>query len=564
MRRLPVGAVLSHRMVDGSEKPIAFASRSLTSAEKSYTQLEKEGLAVVFRVKRFHQYLYGRRFVIYSDHKPLKHLFSEDRPVPQLASARIQRWAHLLSAYDYSIAYRPGSDHANADLLSRLPLPEAPDQVPVLGDTILLMDTLEGTPVTASHIRTWTSHDQVLSTVLQKVQQGWKGPTDDVLQPYARRKDKLSVQDGCILWGNRVIVPPQGRSKVIDELHEGHPGMTRMKQLARSFVWWPGIDKDLEERVKSCDQCQRTRGAPTVAPLHPWEWPGRPWTRVHVDHAGPFLGKLFLVVIDAHSKWLEVVVVSSTTSAATTKALRSIFATHGLPEILVSDNGPAFTSIEFKTFLKENGIRHITTAPYHPAGNGLAERAVQTFKQALKKEPTVDLDTQLSKFLFRYRMTPHATAGVPPAELLMQRKLRSRLDLLKPQLTTTVHLKQSKQKLNHDKSTPLRQFQIDEAVYVQDLPSRSTWLPGTVVKIRGPLTYDIALEDGRIVTRHVDNLRRQHPQTTSLSSQITTEDDCLPTATACSDHSSVTETTNSATVPLRRSTRVTRPPDRYM
>jgi len=141
---------------------------------------------------------------------------------------------------------------------------------------------------------------------------------------------------------------------------------------------------------------------------------------------------MFLVVIDAHSKWLEVVVVPSTTSAATTKALRNIFSTHGLPEILVSDNGSAFTSNEFKTFHKENGIRHITTAPYHPAGNGLAERAVQTFKEALKKESAVDLDTQLAKFLFRYRITPHATTGVPPAELLMQRKPRSRLDLLRP------------------------------------------------------------------------------------------------------------------------------------
>ena len=213
---------------------------------------------------------------------------------------------------------------------------------------------------------------------------------------------------------------------------------------------------------------------------------------------------------------------------------------------------------------KENGIRHITTAPYHPAGNGLTERVVQTFKQALKKEPTVDLDTQLSKFLFRYRMTPHATTGIPPAELLMQRKPRSRLDLLKPQLSTTVHLKQTMQKLNHDKSTPVRQFQIDDAVYIQDLPSRSTWLPGTVVKIRGPLTYDMELEDGRIVTRHVDNLRRQHPQTTSVSSPTTTEDDCLPTAIACSDHPSVTETTHSAAVPLRHSTRVTHPPNRYM
>ena len=229
--------------------------------------------------------------------------------------------------------------------------------------------------------------------------------------------------------------------------------------------------------------------------------------------------------------------------------------------LVYHNNGPAFTSIEFKTFLKENGIRHVTTTPYHPAGNGLAERAVQTFKQALKKEPSMDLDTQLSKFLFRYRMTPHATTGVPLAELLMQCKPCSRLDLLKPQLSTTVHLKQTQQKLNHDKSTPVHQFEIDDAVYVQDLPSRSTWLPGTVVKVRGPLTYDIELEDGRIVTRHVDNVRRQHPQTTSL---ITTEDDCLPTAVSCSNNSSVTEPTDSAAVPLRRSTRATHPPDRYM
>ena len=109
----------------------------------------------------------------------------------------------------------------------------------------------------------------------------------------------------------------------------------------------------------------------------------------------------------------------------------------------------------------------------------------------------------------------------PQAELLMQHKPCSRLDLLKPQLSTTVHLKQTQQKLNHDKYTPVHQFETDDAVYVQDLPSRSTWLPGTVVKIRGPLTYDIELEDGRIVMRHVDNIRRQHPQTTSLSSSIT-------------------------------------------
>ena len=165
--------------------------------------------------------------------------------------------------------------------------------------------------------------------------------------------------------------------------------------------------------------------SPVLASLHTWDWPSCPWTRLHIDHAGPFLGKIFLVVVDAHSKWMDVVIVPSTSSQATIKALRPIFATHGLPEIIVSDNGSAFTSEEFQEFVKRNGIRHLRLAPYHPASNGLAERAVKTFKTAMKKATTGDLETQLSRFLFQYRITPHTSTGVSPAELLMGRQPRS-------------------------------------------------------------------------------------------------------------------------------------------
>ena len=250
--------MLSHRMDDGSEKPIAFASRSLAPAEKKYAQLDKEGLAIVFGVKKFHHYLFGRHFEILSDHKQLQHLFSESRPVPAMASARIQRWALTLSAYDYSIAYKPGDKHGNADVLSRLPLPEAPADTPLPGETILLLDTLHE-PVSATQIKRWTDRDPLLSSVRQMVQQGWRYTSDEKQRPFSQRKDELSVQDGCILCGSRVVVPQAGQATVMQELHQGHPGVLRMKSLARSVVWWPGIDADIEGMVKDCHSCQVNR-----------------------------------------------------------------------------------------------------------------------------------------------------------------------------------------------------------------------------------------------------------------------------------------------------------------
>ena len=152
------------------------------------------------------------------------------------------------------------------------------------------------------------------------------------------------------------------------------------------------MDNDLEEKVKECFNCQSTRHRPPPAPLHPWEWPERPWSRLHADYAGPFLGKMFLIVVDAYSKWLEVIPVSSATSLSTIEQFRSLF----------SDNGTVFTSSEFEDFMKRNGIRHVKSAPYHPASNGQAERAVQTFKENMKKQSKDSLNTRIARFLFSY------------------------------------------------------------------------------------------------------------------------------------------------------------------
>ena len=177
-----------------------------------------------------------------------------------------------------------------------------------------------------------------------------------------------------------VLIPEKWQAKVLKSLHENHPGITRMKSIARSYFWWSGLDRDIEDLAKSCSMCQALQTTPPAAPLHPWVWPDTPWKRVHVDFVGPFQGKMFFIIVDAHSKWPEVITMSSTTSQHTIEALRSVFSRFGLPDQLVSDNGPQFTSEEFAQFLRRNGIRHILSAPYHPSSNGLAERFVQTFK----------------------------------------------------------------------------------------------------------------------------------------------------------------------------------------
>ena len=321
-----LGAVLSHVMEDGQERPVAYASRTLSPAEKNYAQLEKEGLAIIFGVKKFHYYLYGRNFVIESDHQPLSYLFNEKKGISQTASSRIQRWALTLSAYQYTIRHKAGVSLSNADALSRLPRPVTTNSDRVPGDLVHLFNHLSATTVNAQAIKDWTNKDPILAKVRQYVMTGWPATVPDEFKPYQSRAKELSTQDGCVLWGSRVVIPPPGRSALLKELHETHPGSTKMKALARSYLWWPKMDCEIEAVVKKCPICQESRPSPPLAPLHPWQWPEQPWSRVHLDFAGPYMGHMFLVIVDAHSKWLDAHVLSTITSSKTIEVLRSVFA----------------------------------------------------------------------------------------------------------------------------------------------------------------------------------------------------------------------------------------------
>ena len=206
-----VGAVLSHRWPDGSERPIAYASRSLSDTERNYSQLEKEALALVYGVKHFHAYLFGHSFELVTDHQPLLALLNEKKPTSPQASARIRRWSLFLSAYEYTSVFCKTEAHGNADALSRLPLLEVPAQTQTPPELVLLMDHLNESPITAEQISTWTRHDPSLSALLQMVKQGWPAQCPPELAPFAKRRSELSMHGGCVLWGSRVVVPEQGR-----------------------------------------------------------------------------------------------------------------------------------------------------------------------------------------------------------------------------------------------------------------------------------------------------------------------------------------------------------------
>ena len=199
-----LGAVLAHKDPNGTEHPIAFCSRTLAPAEKNYSQLDKEALALVFGTKKFHSYLYGRTFTLISDHKPLQLIMGEKKGVPQMASARLKRWSLLLGAYDYRIQFKPGHENLVPDALSRLPLPDYPSDIPVPGETIFLIESLHNTPLHTKQVANWTNQDPILSRVRSRE---WSDVHEPDLAPYKQRQNELSVTGGCILWESRVIVP---------------------------------------------------------------------------------------------------------------------------------------------------------------------------------------------------------------------------------------------------------------------------------------------------------------------------------------------------------------------
>lgn len=492
-----VGAVLSHIDKNGVEQPIQFASQTLSKTQQKYTQIDKEAYGIIFGVQKFTQYLFGRKFILQVDNKPLVQILSPNKDLPNFTAMRMQHYALFLRIFDYDIKFRDTKSHANADAFSRLPtLTSFPDDQFEATDIVELCQ-IETLPVHVKELGEITTKDQKLKSLLQGLRTGREvAPSDR----FNINQNEFALQEDCLMRGSRVYIPEPLRKRVLDELHSTHFGVVRMKSLARSYFWWENLDSEIELLAKNCSQCQLYQSNPVKVPVHRWDPPSKPFERVHVDFAGPIYGIYLFVLVCAYSKWPEVHIMKNITTAATITVCRKIFSCFGLPMVFVSDHGTQFTSGEFQDFLKKNGIIHKMGAPYHPATNGQAERYVRTIKEKLKNMDCskTEVELYLSNILLNYRKTVHPATGKSPALMIFNRDVRSRLDMMIPTNSPE----------SHNTNLNPRSLLVGTRVSVREYLHRDVkWRFGNVMNKVGDLHYDVKLDDGRIWRRHIDQIR---------------------------------------------------------
>ena len=526
------------------KKPVAFASKSLNNTEMNYAQIEKELYAILFGCKRFHQYVYGQRVTVESDHKPLESISTK-----ALAAAppRLQRMLLQLQKYDLKITHVPGKHIPVADTLSRQSLPSRIYEFDMTEDleaqVHCIITSLPIHDNKISEIKNETARDAELQQLIQTIHEGWPPNIQScakVIREYWNHREDLSTADGVILKGTRIVIPKAMRENMLDKLHTSHLGEEKTKLRARDIVFWPGINADIEEKVSECEICARHRASNTKEPMISHEIPTRPWQKVATD-LFQWENRHFIVTVDYYSRFFEIDELYTTTSAAVIRKLSCHFARYGIPETVISDNGPQFSSREFADFAEIWDFKHTTSTPGYPQSNGLAERTVQTAKKILSKARE-DTKSPLLAIL-EYRNTP-VDSLKSPAELMFGRQLRSILPTIQQHLRQKEinpseimarrKYQQLQQKKYYDRNAkPLQPLQTNDKVYLQLTGEK--WQPAKITNTDdNPRSYTVETDNGNTYRRNRRFLRpkpttpepptsSETPSQTSLQCQTSAE-----------------------------------------
>ena len=341
---------------------------------------------------------------------------------------RIQRLAWRLHQYIFQIK-NVGGKVNTADSLSRLPSKSNCSSGIVCENYVkFVYDTnmLDLQAVTLSVMSRETRRDDTLSKLVAQIQSG-KWSHSEKFKPFSTIRQELSVYEGEILRGNRILVPPSLRKKVLKLSHEAHQGMLKTKQFLRSRFYWPGMDEVVETMIKNCQACTIAQPLNRYTPLQPTQLPRGPWVKGAVDIMGPISGKFILTYMDYYSSYPETYALRGIKSRDVINVLTDVFARFGFPKeiIIVSDNGKEFVNAEFETFLKSCGIKQTRVSPYLARSNGKLER----FHRYLKKNFHAVIsegkswEDELPKILMSYRATAHPVSGKTPTMLLFNHEI---------------------------------------------------------------------------------------------------------------------------------------------
>lgn len=416
-----LGAVLV-QFKEAEPRIISYASRSLSKTEQKYAQTEKEALALIYAMERFHFYVFGREVELVTDHKALEILFGpKAKPC-----ARIERWVLRLQSYRYKVIYKPGKSNI-ADPLSRLVVHEPTNHPDTDSYVRWIITHAEPKAMKLEEISLASNND----TSIQAVRSALEGNTwTELAKPFKNFETELCFSGEILLRGTRIVIPFDLTRKSLELAHEGHPGMSVMKRRLRAKVWWPKIDEHVDTFVKSCKGCTLVSAPSAPEPMRRTELPSEPWSHIAIDFLGPLpSGHYLLVIVDYFSRFIEVEIMTKIDSVETIKRLKVIFARFGIPEKLQADNGRQFTSSEFMSFCETNNIELVHTTPYWPQMNGEVERQNRSLLKRLSiwQEEKRDWKEELNNYLIMYRSTPHSVTFQPPAELLFNRNIRDKL-----------------------------------------------------------------------------------------------------------------------------------------
>ena len=476
-------------------------------------------LSIVFDCSKFHCYVLGTTVTVFNDHKPLEQIFKK----PLLsAPMRLQRMLLNLQWYDLNVVYRAGKHMNLPDTLSRAHLPDQAPEIPQLY-AVKSIDFLSVSKEKHEEIKKKTQEE--LTPLKDTILKGWpdsKTNVEPVAKPFWDSRAELTVSDGVIYKGMRIVIPPSLQGYMLKLIHESHMGIVKCKQRGREVMYWPAMNAEIEETVKNCPKCATFQKQNTAEPLIPTKVPDFPFAEVSTD-IFEFEGKNYLILVDYYSKYIEVDELKNLTSTCVIDKLKSQFSRHGIPEKLRSDCGSQFTSRDFALFCHEYGIEHTKSSPYFHSSNGEAERGVQTVKRLWQKNP----DRHLA--LLDYRTTPLEGVGLSPAQLLMGRRPRNKLPICRNLLNPSVQDKEitkkclnklkEKQKLYHDRPhlnnhTP---FQLGDEVRMTPLPGSKEWQPAVVVS-QGPTPRSYVVQSRG---QHYRRNRKQLKTSTRLANTET-------------------------------------------